>query len=180
MEDPSARAGIYYALATSEILLLDIHDGKLLIQGGPGLELVLVEPGRYRLANDPAVEFHFVLAKGVQQLHKVRSTGGPIIYEVLPRVHPTADQLAEYAGKYYSPELDVIYTVLVHEGRLLLHQRKYGDAPLQPTFADAFKCTAANGVFDILFHRRDDWVSGFKLSTGSLRNLRFIRLGIGA
>ena len=180
MENLSTRAGIYYAAATSEILLLEVHDGKLIIPGGPGLELVPLAPGRYRLANDPAVEFHFVLARGVQQVHKVRSTGGPIIYEALPRVHPSADQLAEYAGKYYSPELDVIYTILVHEGRLLLHQRKYGDGPMQPTFADAFKCTAANGVFDILFHRRDDWVSGFKLSTGSLRNLRFVRLGIGA
>lgn len=178
METPSTRAGIYYAAATSEILLLEVRDGKLVIPNGP--ELVPLAPGRYGLANDPAVEFHFVTVKEAQQVHKIRSTGKPIIYEALPGVHPTADQLAEYAGKYYSPELDVIYTVLVNEGQLLLHQRKYGDAPMQPAFADAFKCAAMNGTLDLLFHRRDDWVSGFKLSTGNLRNLRFVRLGIGA
>jgi hypothetical protein len=179
-DDPSSRAGIYYAASTSEILLLQVRDGKLIILEGPGLQLNPLAPGRYQLAEAPEIEYHFVTTHGRLQLTQIRNTGRPIVYEAMLPVHPAADELAEYAGKYYSPELDVIYTVLLSEGRLLLHQRKYGAAPMRPTFADAFKCDTPLGVYDVLFHRRDDWVSGFKLSSSRIRNLRFVRLGIGS
>jgi CubicO group peptidase (beta-lactamase class C family) len=176
-ENPSTRAGTYFAPETTEILLLEARDGKLILTGSPDLELIALEPGRYKPANDPTIEYRFYTVDGRSQVHKLRSTGQPIVYHAMPAVHLSEDQLTEYAGQYYSPELSVVYSVRVHEGQLLLQRRKYGAAPLRPAFADAFKCATSSGNFDVLFHRRDDWVSGCQISTGSLRNMRFVRLG---
>jgi hypothetical protein len=116
-------------------------------------------------------------------VHQTSGTDKPVVYTAITPAHPTAEQLAEYAGTYYSPEMDVIYAVLLNDGIPVLHQRKYGDAPMKPTFTDAFKCEMTDGVgssssMDLVFERAAGKVQGFKISAGRIRNVRFTRLAI--
>jgi hypothetical protein len=80
---------------------------------------------------------------------------------------------AEYAGSYFSPELDVTCFVCSQEGQLGLQRRKYGTMPLTPTTLDGFSII---GVADMVFERDEQKrVTGFKVSTQSDRSVRFVR-----
>ena len=183
-DDAAARAGSYYCAATAETLMLEARAGKLVMPNGPGLELLPVGPDRYQLSVAPQVEFLFVTtAAGEREVHQLYGTDKPIIYQALRPATLTAEMLTDYAGKYYGPELDVIYTVSAQAGKLVLHQRKYGDAVMMPTIADGFKCALSDGMgfassFDLLFQRDAGGgrVRGFTISAGRIRNLRFVRM----
>ena len=79
------------------------------------------------------------------------------------------EQLAQYAGIYYSVELDVRYEIAPRDGSLVLMRRKFSDRELTASGEDLFE--AGNR----LQFTRDATgrVDGFDLSTGRVRNLRF-------
>jgi CubicO group peptidase (beta-lactamase class C family) len=79
-------------------------------------------------------------------------------------------QLAEYGGSYYSPELDVVYTVSAGEGGLTLSVGKQSVRRLVPDGADVLRA----GNRSVRFQRGDDrGITGFLLDAGRVRNLRF-------
>jgi CubicO group peptidase (beta-lactamase class C family) len=85
-----------------------------------------------------------------------------------------ATELATFAGSYYSPELDVRYTLAVHDTALTL---RVGDAAvvhtLRRTGRDSFSWTGGSSV---QFARaRGGRPDGFLLFAGRVRNLRFDR-----
>jgi CubicO group peptidase (beta-lactamase class C family) len=84
---------------------------------------------------------------------------------------PSAAELAAYAGRYYSPELDRAYTVEVKDGGLALRGRRL-DAALTPTVRDEF----AQGAMVVRFERDGQGRPvGFLLGQDRIRNLRFTR-----
>lgn len=99
--------------------------------------------------------------------------GKETVYVAATPASPAAAELADYAGDYHSPELDVIFQFVVQGERLVLRRRKFSDRALHPTLADGF--TDARAQFDFT---RDEAgrIDGFALSTGRIRRLRFARL----
>jgi CubicO group peptidase (beta-lactamase class C family) len=90
-------------------------------------------------------------------------------------VELTADQMKEFAGNFYSPELDVVYHVSVKDGKVMLRHRK-GEVVLRATGADEFACNLA-GLSTVKYLRNDmKRVSGLTIGTPSCRNLRFVRV----
>jgi CubicO group peptidase (beta-lactamase class C family) len=176
------KVGIYFCAATSETLLLELRDGKLVIPSGPGLALEALAPDHFRLTIAPQVEFLFVQAPdGSRQVHETQGSGRPRIYGRVAAAHPSAEELAAYAGTYYSPELDVVRTVHLQDGQLTLRQHKYGDAPMQPTFVDGFKARMTDVAgfpdsMDVVFEREGGMITGFRISAGRIRNLKHLRL----
>ena len=49
--------------------------------------------------------------------------------------------LSDYAGVYWSEELETQYTAVVQEGKLKLRHIRHGDNDLTPVFADQFRGT---------------------------------------
>ena len=97
----------------------------------------------------------------------------PVPSEAMVAASLTEEQLAEYAGSYFSPELDVTCFVCSQEGQLGLQRRKYGTMPLTPTTLDGFSII---GVADMVFERDEQKrITGFKVNTQSDRNVRFVR-----
>ena len=87
---------------------------------------------------------------------------------------PTAEDLADYAGRFYSEELETFYTMSVEDGELVMHQRRLGEVTLEPGEKDNF--TGGNLTF--AFERdRNGEVIGFYLSNGRTRDVRFGRVG---
>jgi Beta-lactamase len=179
---PSNKAGVYYCAETAETLLLEERDGKLVIPSGPGLELLPVAPERFQLVVAPEIEFQFeTSALGQRQVRQLAGTNKPIIYTAMAPAQLTPDQLAEYAGRFYSPELDVSLYIRMQQGQLLLHHRKYGDAIMRPTFNDAFKCDFSDDMgapssMDLMFYRDAGVIAGFRLSSGRIRHLHYIKI----
>ncbi|MFO7999144.1 MAG: serine hydrolase [Bacteroidales bacterium] len=79
---------------------------------------------------------------------------------------PSAEDVAQYLGRYFSEELETFYTVAVNEkGDFFLKNRQLQDIPLQAGDKDEF-----NGAFPIMGLQfvRDEAgnVTGFKASSG--------------
>jgi CubicO group peptidase (beta-lactamase class C family) len=88
--------------------------------------------------------------------------------------HPTAEQLRAYAGKYYSEELDTLYTVSARDGNLFVRYPR-GEVEMTPTVADAFATPFPLGTFE--YHCSDlGHCDSFTVSTDRVRRLRFDRV----
>lgn len=90
--------------------------------------------------------------------------------EPLPLPSPRLDA---YVGRYYSPELETVYTARLESGRLVMAHRRHGDATLQPTAPDAFDSDA--WFLGSLAFERDasGTVTGMRATAGGVRNLFF-------
>jgi hypothetical protein len=85
----------------------------------------------------------------------------------------SAEQLAAYAGDFYSEELDVTYQLRVEGDTLRLFLGNWLDSPLVPSQPDVFRA----GVLTFRFTgEAPKGASGFVLDAGRVRNLRFERV----
>ncbi len=86
---------------------------------------------------------------------------------------PTVEELADYAGRYFSTELETFYVIALEEERLVLHHRRLDEATLTAGAEDTF----SGGGFTFTFERdRNGEVIGFYLSNGRTRDVRFERV----
>lgn len=81
-------------------------------------------------------------------------------------------KLADYTGRYYSPELETYYTLDVMSDTLTTHHQRLDDMKLRPTKPDAF---STNDLGNLEFYREKGKIAGFRVSDGRVRNLKFIR-----
>ncbi len=91
--------------------------------------------------------------------------------KIIPWI-PNPKAFFEYAGKYYSDELETGYTVDTAGGKLRMHHMRLGDFDLSP---DSSGPDSFSGNVGFIVFTRDDHqqVNGFKLSGGRVKNLRF-------
>jgi len=84
-----------------------------------------------------------------------------------------ANQLAEYAGDYYSPELRTTYTLAVRDGQLVAEHQRHQDIKLTQLDSDLF--SGSQWFFQRVEFTRDTEkrLTGFRLTGGRIRNLRF-------
>ena len=85
----------------------------------------------------------------------------------------TPEQMREYAGEYYSRELDTTYEIVLQDDMISARQRRHGDIPLVRTKEDVF--TGMRWFFHkVQFVRNEkNQIAGFLLTGGRVRNLRF-------
>lgn len=79
------------------------------------------------------------------------------------------EELPQYTGVYYSPELEAQYRVYVKDKKLFIHHFRRGDFQLSSNTKDEF----TGDIGTLAFYRDNKGVSGFKLSGGRVRNIRF-------
>ena len=97
----------------------------------------------------------------------------PRFWEAVPAFAPKPEELAAYAGVYYSEEIDTTYTLYVEDGKLKVRYRPAQRFTLAPLYPDAF---GEGG--DVMRFTRDaaGRVDGFLVYAGRVRHLRFVRL----
>jgi CubicO group peptidase (beta-lactamase class C family) len=84
----------------------------------------------------------------------------------------TAEQLSEYAGDYYSEELDITYRIVVENGKLLIKVRNAPRGILSSQSKDEFGLLGAT----FSFARNDQrQIIGFALSGGRAKGIQFVR-----
>jgi hypothetical protein len=95
------------------------------------------------------------------------------VYQRLNAADEVPPNLPDYAGRYRSEELETNWSVLVKEGKLVLQQRRHGEIPLRPMARDQF---SGSNLGSLQFDRdAAGKVTGFKVTTGRVRNLQFDR-----
>jgi len=163
-------AGLYMSEKEESVVRLRFDDGKLkLALGGPPSELIPIGGGKFRLDTEAAVitvsgPDLTVLAPGMRQ---------PVEFKRVTEWSPSASEMADIAGSYYSEELDSTYRVEVKDGKLKLLRKKLRTHEVEPTFKDAVYIPQLGFV---RFERdAKGKITGFRLTAGRIRNLAFKR-----
>ncbi len=146
-------------------------DRLLMLNGGSRLPMVAVSDrelyaegftARYRFSSPEAGKSREV----VRQDEGEETTG-----RRLEPYSPTQSDLEACAGRYYSPELEVIYTLDTRDGKLTATHRR-GEVTLRPVTRDEWDSSLATFTFA---RGRGGKVEGFLLNTSRSRNIRFQR-----
>jgi hypothetical protein len=171
------------------LVLSPLSQNRFKVVGGPGqIEVVFVRP----IAGGP------MQVKETGSPAAATAAGKTKTYDAVQSVTLTSGQLAEFTGKYLSDELaGATYTLSIKDGNLILQIRNgitvfsdrglvlaFGqaigseapkDIVLTPAFADAFVTFVATGELIMVRFMRNQQnaVSGFTLTTGTVRRLRF-------
>jgi CubicO group peptidase (beta-lactamase class C family) len=89
-----------------------------------------------------------------------------------PSLTLTAEQLSEYAGAYYSEELDATFRFVIEDGMLLIKARNAPRVGLVSHAKDEFRHFGQS----FSFARNDQkQITGFALSGGRARGIQFVR-----
>ncbi|MGD9146306.1 MAG: serine hydrolase domain-containing protein [Anaerolineae bacterium] len=182
--EPSAEqlekvAGTYFSAQRAALREVTYAGAKLQFQG---LDLVPLSDHRFYFEVEPQTRVEFIPAKGDAAARMVVITSsGEYGYDRVETTSPTPHELAQYVGRYYSPELDIYWTIEMGEDHLQIKRRKYVDSVLTPLFANAFSddwlpLMGYPTTYLIVFERnRHDTITGLRVSGTRVRNLRFTR-----
>jgi CubicO group peptidase (beta-lactamase class C family) len=169
-------AGAYWSPRTEEVRRFEVRDDTLIMQVGSGVPLTPV--GTDRFVGPGAQEYRFTgQPNGTREL---RITAEGQRARVLERLEsfapgaPGAKELASYAGRYYSREIDTAYELVVRGDSLVAVSRRGAEYQLQPLSADVFQ---SRSIGTVRFERdRRNHVVAIRVSTGRVRRLKFERM----
>ncbi|MFN4257562.1 MAG: DUF3471 domain-containing protein, partial [Saprospiraceae bacterium] len=85
----------------------------------------------------------------------------------------TAEQLAEYTGRYYSEELDATYKLAVENGKLFAMDRNESKRSLTPRSRELF--TLIQGAQFEFTRDTAGKITGFGVNAGRIRGVRFMK-----
>jgi len=167
-------AGRYY-FEPGLIMTFIKEKNQLVLQqdGGPKVSLLPESDTKFSIRNREAkLAFQLNNVGDVTQLVFTQGDNA-MIGEKFEPVELDAQQLKEFAGDFYSDELGTTYTLAVVDGKLVAQHRRHEDIPLNPTKKDMF--LGEQWFFrQVRFTRdRENRITGFRLSGGRVRNLRF-------
>jgi CubicO group peptidase (beta-lactamase class C family) len=171
----SDKAGAYWASNTEELGRVTLTGDKLFFTfDGGNFELIPLSEKRFKIrAPDGEVTFESP-SEGARRMVITLAGRSPVILEALAPATPNAEQLAEYAGFYYSDEIESIYKLTIQDGKLTVKPKKQRAIEITPVAKDVFT-TAGSG--SIRFTRdKQNHVTGLIYSRGRIKNFRFDRL----
>jgi len=98
-------------------------------------------------------------------------TRTPVLLMRRDVARPSRAALEAIAGTYYSEELGATYVVTAKDSTVVLKTRWASDVELLPAYGDTFV-----GNFQVTFTRgRNSAVDGMLMSSGRVRNVRFVK-----
>ena len=174
----AAVAGSYFNFANNNFRRLYVKNGKLIYsRGGSDSELAPLGNNRFVMLGVPdQIEISFKSPRPGAPLQMFTAANGKvfIVHDAVKAATYSPAQLAEFSGTFYSEEIEATYTISLKDDKLVLRRKNVdGETPLVGQFADAF---AAAGTGGIRFTRdSQNHITGFLLTTGRVRNLRFVR-----
>ena len=96
------------------------------------------------------------------------------VHDAVKAATYSTPQLKEFSGTFYSEEIEATYTISLKDDKLVLLRKNIdGETPLVIQFADAFSAAGTGGIR--FTHDAQQRVNGFLLTTGRVRNLRFVK-----
>ncbi len=172
------KTGVYYDPETAFSLTLKIIDDKLYIHYPYGAESELkpISNGQFQMEDMPSFKFSF---ENDNLYHYIGGNKAATYIKSDP-LSRRIEKLNEFTGSYLSPEMDIIYKVLLEDNTLYLKRMKYGKRKLIPSGKDGFigevdHDTIHMGILGMEFFRKDNIVQGFRVTTRDIRNLLFVK-----
>ncbi|MGD9721265.1 MAG: serine hydrolase domain-containing protein [Pirellulales bacterium] len=121
-----------------------------------------------------ALQFEFAASSegGPRQLRLSLGDSQPRVLAAVALAAPNADELAQYAGSYYSDEVEATYNIVLENGTLRLAGPRAARQNLQPSVRDEFVAPEGALVFE---RDANNAIAGFRLNTPRVRRLHFVR-----
>jgi CubicO group peptidase (beta-lactamase class C family) len=178
------KVGVYQSSATGTIVEICVREGKLTARAfGLAVRLAPISATDF-LALDALFSIEISFPRPDQDapcggdqdrpwlMHLLIEDEKPDTLQAINVMFPGTDQLAEYAGKYSSDELQVTYTLALADSKLYVKHKNAPQNPLQPALKDMFW---VNDI-TLLFSRDDQGqVSGFTVNTRRVKDLHFAK-----
>jgi CubicO group peptidase (beta-lactamase class C family) len=178
-EQIEKKVGVYFGAQRAAVREIRCAEGRLQFQG---YDLVPLSENLFFFEVEPQTRVEFMSAMdGTVAGMKTISGSEEYAYARVKTVSPTPNTLAQYAGRYYSPELDIYWTIEASDNHLIGKRRKYVDSKLTPVFGDAFSddwepLMGYPTTYLIVFERDErGMITGLRVSGTRVRNLRFTR-----
>lgn len=180
-----AHTAIYLQPASRRLIEVALRGGRLAFGRTAGPMLIPVAENRFRVTGQP-VEVEFF--DGPRPRFEMSTLGEarfggygqvrrePEVFERQDAPPATAAQLGRYAGEYYSEELDARYRITAGDSTLLIKVGTEEPTSASPVFGDAF--VRSGGVL-FEFVRSGARVTGFRLTSGRVRGVGFVRVDGG-
>ncbi len=161
-------AGEYIDMTTKSTMEFNYQNGNLQIDN------TVLKPSSNFIFSDFKSKISCTFSGNLKNKKCLLSVEGDInrTFEKVHRIKLTPTQLQEYKGEFYSPELDSKYRITANDTELLVKIPRNEGMKFSPFIRDMFY-----GDFNILFSRdKKNRVSGFSLTSGSVRNLFFEKI----
>ena len=171
--------GTYWFESTRLLRRIVLEKGKLFYvrSAENRSELAPLSPAEFRMKDVPDdVRAIFSDRKGkrFETLTVTVNSQPPTVGKWMEPFAPSEDALKEYAGSYFSEELDTRYDLNLKSGALQVQIGHKETVPLLPQKKDFF---SAGDLAQIEFQRdASGAITGFTVSTGRVRNLKFAKL----
>ena len=179
-EDFDEFAGRYSVDAAPDFILTFTREDDTLYTQATGqqrLEIVPTSDSTFRLL---AVEASVTFLRGEDgeveglTMHQNGDRHATRLGDDAPEEwQPTAEDLADFAGRFFSDELETFFTFTAEDGKLGMYQRRLGRRPLTPGEEDNFSGDGLSFAFE---RDRNGQVIGFYVSNGRTRDVRFGRV----
>jgi len=101
--------------------------------------------------------------------------GNHLHWEKYDTTAKTDQQLAEYTGDYYCPELDCTYHIGLKDHRLLLSNAKYNDSPLTLYGSDHLISDFWWMNHIHILRNAENQITGFELNGNRVMHLKFAK-----
>jgi len=164
----------FTGLYQSRSLTFDIFikDNELFITGGINEHLVVRQPdGRFKVGELPS---HLVFSGAGNETMTMFQTDRVTRFKRIAaeRYHPSS--LSIYAGRYYSQELDVQYSIIDADNALTLMRIPFDDP--KPVYVYA-KNALRTSIGELrLTVDKDRNIKGFTLNAGRVKNIKFRKI----
>ena len=166
--------GLYVNPLTDDVIRITLADGAL--RTGPTAPALLaMGDGRFR-TGPRGGELHFPTPSpgAAQELHALSTTMPPVVFTRLPPMS-APPELAPFAGRYQSADLDTTYEVTVDGQTLVVRRPRVTSLVVTPIAVDKF--AGASGSPMVSFQRTGGQVTAMTISMGRVRRLPFTRVG---
>lgn len=160
-----------YQLGPHWFVTLTLEDGKLMTQAN-GEDKFSTNMKSDTVLWVPAYHSSITFMQIDNKANAIRYHG-----KINPRVKPPNTgplKIEQYAGTYYSKELETTYHITFENGKLIVHHMRLGDFNLVADVVVAGSFSSSNGTLTF-FKDKYDKIAGFKLSGGRVRNIVFDR-----
>ncbi len=142
--------------------------------GGRGGALKPIGPGRFELATDESPEvLAFTKGKTCDSVRLEAAGEPPTTFKRVRPWRPQQADLADFAGLYWSPELNTTYRLEWRSQGLVLDHRAFEATPLRPARQDTLEI---DGHILELRRNAQGRAAGFQIRNRKIRGIHFERI----
>ena len=158
-----------YQMDDGQVITIAREEDKLVVVP-MGFEFIPVTETKFFI-KEMGAYISFVRNENSEVSHHIVHVGDQniIVKKVVPTL-PSPEQLKKYVGKYYSDELDVIYTATVQDDQLFVQIADLPSQKMKPVHQDEFTALEWNITFK---YDDQNHIIGFRLDTNWIKNLMF-------